>query len=89
MGLSVRGYGIHGTNAPRSIGKSASHGCIRMAKPDLEELFEMVQVGDTVELIGHRNDETALLFGAPSDAGQPAAVLASVPTPSASIAGTR
>src|SRR5215831_6698798 len=26
LGLSVRGYGIHGTNAPGSIGKSASHG---------------------------------------------------------------
>jgi hypothetical protein len=64
MGLSVRGYGIHGTNAPNSIGKAASHGCIRMAKPDLEELFALVQVGDTVELIGERNDETAQLFGA-------------------------
>jgi lipoprotein-anchoring transpeptidase ErfK/SrfK len=63
MGLSVRGYGIHGTNAPKSIGKAASHGCIRMAKPDLEELFALVQVGDTVELIGERNDETAQLFG--------------------------
>jgi hypothetical protein len=64
MGLSIRGYGIHGTNAPKSIGKAASHGCIRMAKPDLEELFALVQVGDTVELIGERNDETAQLFGA-------------------------
>jgi L,D-transpeptidase ErfK/SrfK len=40
MGLSVRGYGIHGTNAPKSIGKAASHGCVRMSKRDLEELFE-------------------------------------------------
>jgi hypothetical protein len=74
MGLSVRGYGIHGTNAPKSIGKAASHGCIRMAKADLEELFALVQVGDTVELIGERNDETAQLFGAdegPAPAQQP------------------
>jgi hypothetical protein len=63
MGLSVRGYGIHGTNSPKSIGKAASHGCIRMAKPDLEELFALVQVGDTVEMIGERNEETAQLFG--------------------------
>jgi lipoprotein-anchoring transpeptidase ErfK/SrfK len=63
MGLSVRGYGIHGTNAPGSIGKAASHGCIRMAKTDLEELYPQVAVGDTVELIGERNEETALLFG--------------------------
>ena len=32
MGLSIRGYGIHGTNVPSSIGKAASHGCIRMAQ---------------------------------------------------------
>ena len=50
MGLSAKGYGIHGTNVPTSIGKAASHGCIRMWKPDLEELFEMVTVGTIVEL---------------------------------------
>jgi L,D-transpeptidase catalytic domain len=70
MGLNIRGYGIHGTNAPKSIGKAASHGCIRMAKPDLEELYRMVAVGDTVELVGERNEETAELFG---DGQQPAA----------------
>jgi len=63
MGLNVKGYGIHGTNEPKSIGKAASHGCIRMAKKDLEEMYEMVHVGDTVELIGERNEETAQLFG--------------------------
>ena len=50
MGLSIKGYGIHGTNVPSSIGKAASHGCIRMRKQDLEELFEMVTVGTMVEL---------------------------------------
>ena len=63
MGLSIRGYGIHGTNEPMSIGKAASHGCIRMAKSDLEELFPLVAVGDKVELVGERNEETAQLFG--------------------------
>jgi hypothetical protein len=62
MGLSVKGYGIHGTNEPKSIGKAASHGCIRMARKDLEEIYEMVSVGDTVELVGERNEETAQLF---------------------------
>jgi lipoprotein-anchoring transpeptidase ErfK/SrfK len=75
MGLSIRGYGIHGTNMPSSIGKAASHGCIRMGKADVEELFSMVQVGDTVELIGARNEETAQLFGTP--AVTPQAVVAS------------
>lgn len=50
MGLSVKGYGIHGTNEPGSIGKAASHGCIRMGKADLEELFGQVEVGDAVEI---------------------------------------
>lgn len=63
MGLSIRGYGIHGTNEPKSIGKAASHGCIRMAKPDIEELYALVQVGDKVEFVGQRNEETARLFG--------------------------
>jgi len=64
MGLSVKGYGIHGTNESRSIGKAASHGCIRMARKDLEEMYEMVGLGDTVKLVGERNEETAQLFGA-------------------------
>jgi lipoprotein-anchoring transpeptidase ErfK/SrfK len=71
MGLSKTGYGIHGTNEPKSIGKSASHGCIRMAKADLEEFYELVSVGDTVRLIGHADEETARLF-APDDVTAPA-----------------
>jgi lipoprotein-anchoring transpeptidase ErfK/SrfK len=63
MGLSVKGYGIHGTNAPGSIGKAASHGCIRMGKADLEDLYSQMAVGDTVEIVGQRNEETAELFG--------------------------
>lgn len=50
MGLGHRGYGIHGTNAPTSIGKAASHGCFRMRNADVEELFTMVEVGDPVEI---------------------------------------
>lgn len=65
MGLSKPGYGIHGTNAPNSIGKAASHGCIRMSQPDLEDLFAQVRAGDTVEILGTRNQETAALFGTP------------------------
>jgi len=54
MGLSAKGYGIHGTNAPASIGYAASHGCIRMRQRDLEELFELVNVGVVVELQSER-----------------------------------
>lgn len=50
LGLSVKGYGIHGTDNPRSIGGAKSHGCIRMRNRDVEELFDLVRVGDSVEL---------------------------------------
>jgi len=50
IGLSIKGYGIHGTSNPRSIGRRASHGCIRLRNVDVEELFELIAVGDTVEL---------------------------------------
>lgn len=50
IGLSIKHYGIHGTNNPASIGRNASHGCIRMRNRDVEELFDLVSVGDTVEL---------------------------------------
>jgi L,D-transpeptidase ErfK/SrfK len=62
MGLSAPGYGIHGTNVPSSIGKAASHGCIRMRQSDLEELFSMVNVGIAVELRGERTDLLAQVF---------------------------
>ncbi len=65
MGLNKKGYGIHGTNVPRSIGKRASHGCIRMAQADLEELFEIVRIGDVVVLEGQRTAEVAAVFGVP------------------------
>lgn len=47
-------YGIHGTNAPWSIGCSVSHGCIRMYEEDVEELFESAPMGTPVEIIYDR-----------------------------------
>jgi len=63
MGLSAKGYGIHGTNQPSSIGKAASTGCIRMGQSDLEELFERVSVGDAVEIRAERDEQAAKIFG--------------------------
>ena len=51
MGLSAPGVGIHGTDAPTSIGYSASHGCVRMNVPDAEWLFEHVRVGTPVVIL--------------------------------------
>ncbi|MDR0252271.1 MAG: L,D-transpeptidase [Brucellaceae bacterium] len=41
-------YRIHGTNAPSTIGKAVSSGCIRMRNQDVEELYEQVPVGTKV-----------------------------------------
>jgi len=51
MGLNAPGVGIHGTDAPGSIGYSASHGCIRMQVPDAEWLFPRVTVGTPVVVV--------------------------------------
>ena len=80
MGLSEKGYGIHGTNAPKSIGKAVSHGCIRMAKRDLEELFPLVKVGDRVEIRGERDEQIAQIFGVESDATPSTVVMAQAET---------
>jgi lipoprotein-anchoring transpeptidase ErfK/SrfK len=82
LGLSVKGYGIHGTNNPSSIGHAASHGCIRMRNRDVEELFDMVEVGDPVELEGERTEETERLF-APAVATVAQAAAPSMAQPSA------
>jgi lipoprotein-anchoring transpeptidase ErfK/SrfK len=42
------GAGIHGTDDTGSIGSAASHGCIRMLIPDVEDLFDRVEVGDPI-----------------------------------------
>ncbi len=45
IGTSAPAVGIHGTYADSSIGTAASHGCMRMHIPDVEQLFEYVSVG--------------------------------------------
>ena len=75
MGLSLKGYGIHGTNVQSSVGKAVSHGCFRMRKQDVEELYTLVQVGDTVMVRRERDAMIAKVFSAPT-ATQPAVTLA-------------
>ncbi len=45
IGLSLSGIGIHGTNAPASIYKLATHGCIRLHPEDIRDLFPRVNSG--------------------------------------------
>ena len=63
LGLNVQGYGIHGTNQPKSIGHAASHGCIRLNNHDIVALYPMLAVGDVVEIRATRDEQTAQVFG--------------------------
>jgi lipoprotein-anchoring transpeptidase ErfK/SrfK len=49
--LSKDGYGIHGTPEPAKIGKTASHGCVRLTNWDAEHLADMVKTGATVKFL--------------------------------------
>jgi hypothetical protein len=42
------GYALHGTNNPSSIGRSVSHGCIRLRNEDIAKLYDMVPVGTPI-----------------------------------------
>jgi L,D-transpeptidase ErfK/SrfK len=49
--LGWRGYAIHGTNRPYSIGRRDSHGCIRMYPEDIAILFALVTPGTSVTVV--------------------------------------
>jgi lipoprotein-anchoring transpeptidase ErfK/SrfK len=48
MNLNARTYGIHGTAEPEKIGKTSSHGCVRLTNWDARALAAMVKKGTTV-----------------------------------------
>ena len=50
---------IHGTSDDASIGRYASHGCIRMHNTDVVELYPLVPVGTHVLVVGHRPADAA------------------------------
>ena len=50
IALNKKGIGIHGTDSPDTIGRSASHGCIRLANWDVVRLAEMVKAGVAVSI---------------------------------------
>ena len=51
MATSAPGVGLHATTAPGSIGRYASHGCLRMFPEHIEELFPLVEVGMPIKII--------------------------------------
>jgi lipoprotein-anchoring transpeptidase ErfK/SrfK len=53
IGLSLPGYGIHGSPNPEMIGKTGSHGCFRLTNWDAIRLGGMIRVGTSVRFSGH------------------------------------
>lgn len=49
--LSIPSVLLHGTTAPRTIGKRGSHGCMRMYPADIETLYNTVTVGTPVRIV--------------------------------------
>jgi lipoprotein-anchoring transpeptidase ErfK/SrfK len=45
-------YGIHGTPDPRLVGKTASHGCVRLTNWDVRQLGQAVKAGTVVDFVG-------------------------------------
>lgn len=50
LGLSVAGYGIHGTNRPFGVGRRVSYGCIRMYPQDIATLYARIETGTPVRI---------------------------------------
>jgi L,D-transpeptidase ErfK/SrfK len=49
--LDMPGYLIHGTNQPYGVGMRVSHGCVRLYPENIEYLYELVDIGETVTII--------------------------------------
>lgn len=51
MTLGATSYGIHGTNVRWSIGRSATHGCIRLYEDEMQALYDRVAPGTPVQIV--------------------------------------
>lgn len=51
MGFDLPSYGIHGTTEPESLGRQVTAGCVRMANPEVEELYIIIPVGTEVTIV--------------------------------------
>lgn len=49
--LDIPGYLIHGTNQPYGVGMRVSHGCVRLYPENIEYLYDLVEIGETVQII--------------------------------------
>ena len=51
IGLSIPGYGIHGSPRPNTVGRPESLGCFRLTNWNAEKLFELVRTGMPVKIL--------------------------------------
>ena len=86
MNLDTPGIRIHGTSNVASLGRAASHGCIRMAMADVEELFDRVEQGTPVTIIqGPPPPPAAAAPGATPGTPAPAAPSTTLGDPNAPV----
>ena len=60
IGLTGEGYGIHGTPEPGKVGKTQSHGCVRLTNWDILQLASGVSKGTSVDFIGEQKGTGSL-----------------------------
>ena len=48
IGLTLKGYGMHGTPSPERIGEAASHGCFRLSNWNARKLIQLIEIGTPV-----------------------------------------
>lgn len=81
IGLNRAGIGIHGTNQPQTIGRSASHGCMRTANWDVIRLSKMITKGIPVIIEGPKPTPRPVVIAAKKTSTTPAAPVAAPPPP--------
>lgn len=50
LSINVKGYGLHGTWEPDTIGKQSSAGCVRLLNDDIEQLYTLLSIGTPVAI---------------------------------------
>ena len=51
LGLTAKGYGIHGTIHPETLGHQVTAGCVRMKNEEVEELYDFLTPGSEVTIV--------------------------------------
>lgn len=51
ISLNIKGYGLHGTWEPETIGRQASAGCVRLVNDDIEELYTLLPIGTPITIV--------------------------------------